>query len=94
MAVYGISKEGVSALNQLASDMSSLNSSIEGCGRTLTSKISGCGEGLGIYESEIMDLVAAVNKTQEKGRESVSLLTGKVKKMAQEVEALVSAGLG
>lgn len=56
-------------------------------------KISGLGEGLGIYEEQILELVAGVNQTQEKGRESVELLTNKVKKMAADVEAMVSAGL-
>ena len=53
----------------------------------------GLGEGLGIYESQILELVSGVNQTQEKGRESVELLTTKVKKMAADVEAMVSAGL-
>lgn len=93
MAVYGISKEGAEALKQLATDMSNLNNDIQECGKRLTMKISGLGEGLGIYEDQILDLVVGVNQTQEKGRESVSLLTTKVKKMAADVEAMVSAGL-
>lgn len=93
MAVYGISKEGADALKQLATDMGNLNNDIQECGRKLTTKVTGLGEGLGIYESQILDLVAGVNQAQEKGRESVELLTNKVKKMAADVEALVSAGL-
>lgn len=93
MAKYGISKEGVDALKQLATDMSTLNNDIQECGKKLTTKISGLGEGLGVYEDQILDLVSGVNRTQEKGRESVELLTTKVKKMASDVEALVSAGL-
>lgn len=93
MAKYGISKEGANALKQLATDMSTLNNDIQECGRNLTTKISGLGEGLGVYEDQILDLVSGVNRTQEKGRESVELLTKKVKKMAADVEALVSAGL-
>ena len=93
MAVYGISKEGADALKQLASDMGRLNNDIQDCGRQLTSKISGLGDGLGIYEDQILELVSGVNRTQEKGRASVELLTTKVKKMASDVEALVAAGL-
>lgn len=93
MAVYGISKEGANALKQLATDMSNLNNDIQECGKKLTAKIGGLGEGLGIYESQILELVAGVNQTQEKGRESVELLTSKVKKMADDVEAMVQAGL-
>ena len=86
MAVYGISKEGADALKQLATDMSTLNNDIQECGKKLTTKISGLGEGLGIYESQILEFIAGVNQTQEKGRESVELLT-------TDVEAMVSAGL-
>lgn len=93
MAVYGISKEGADALKQLATDMSTLNNDIQECGKKLTTKISGLGEGLGIYEEQILELVSGVNQTQEKGRESVELLTTKVKKMAADVEAMVCAGL-
>ena len=93
MAVYGISKEGADALKQLATDMSTLNNDIQECGQKLTAKVSGLGEGLGIYEEQILELIAGVNQTQEKGRESVELLTNKVKKMAADVEAMVSAGL-
>lgn len=93
MAVYGISKEGADALKQLATDMSTLNNDIQECGQKLTAKVSGLGEGLGIYEEQIFELIAGVNQTQEKGRESVELLTNKVKKMAADVEAMVSAGL-
>ena len=41
MAVYGISKEGVDALKQLAADMSTLNNDIQECGQKLTAKVSG-----------------------------------------------------
>ena len=73
--------------------MSTLNNDIQDCGKQLTSRISGLGEGLGIYEDQILELISGVNRTQEKGRASVELLTTKVKKMASDVEALVAAGL-
>lgn len=92
MAAYGISKEGADALKQLATDMGNLNNDIQECGKKLTTKISGLGESLGLYESKILELVSSVNQTQEKGRESVELLTTKIKKMAADVEAMVSVG--
>ncbi len=94
MAKYGISNEGVQSLNQLASDMSKLNDDIEKAGKTLKATISGYGDGLGIYEEKINDLVDCVNAAQEKGRESVEQLTEAIKKLAQTVQDLVSAGLG
>lgn len=94
MAKYGINNEGVQALNQLASDMSSLNDDIEKAGKTLKSTVSGYGDGLGIYEEQINELVNSVNAAQESGRESVEQLTVSIKKLAQNVQDLVSAGLG
>ena len=68
MAVYGISKEGANALKQLATDMSNLNNDIQECGKKLTAKIGGLGEGLGIYESQILELVAGVNQSRQLGQ--------------------------
>ena len=94
MAKYGINPEGVESLRQLANDMSTINDDIEENGRTLKATVSGIGDGLGIYEDEILDLVADVNNAQEKGRESVNQLTQKVNSLATEIEGLVSMGLG
>lgn len=93
MAKFGISKEGVQALKQLSKDMSSLNNDIENCGRTLSTTVSGLSDGLGVYEEQIQEVIAKVNSSQAKGRESVQTLTGKINKLAQDVEALISAGL-
>ena len=92
MAKYGISAEGVSALNQLASDMSTINDDIEENGRTLKAAVASLGEDLGLYEEEILDLISEVNKAQEKGRESVELLTQKVKTLASNVQNLINLG--
>ena len=94
MAQYGINKEGVDSLNQLAQDMSTINDDILENGKKLKATIVGLGDGLGVYESQILDLVDNVNTTQEKGRESVEQLTASVKKLAQTVQDLLSAGLG
>ena len=94
MAKYGISQEGVSALNQLASDMMNINNDIEECGRTLKTTVSGLSDGLGVYEEEIIDLVDEVNNVQERGREPLIQLSVKAKDMANRVAELVGAGLG
>lgn len=94
MAKYGINPEGVESLRQLATDMSTINDDIEENGRTLKTTVSGIGDGLGIYEDEIFDLVTNVNSAQEKGRESVNQLTQKVNRLATEIEGLVNMGLG
>ncbi len=55
--------------------------------------MSGIGEGLGIYEEKILELVDSVNNTQRTGRESVEQLTGKISDKITDIEELISAGL-
>ena len=94
MAKYGINKEGVEALNQLANDLGNINNDIDDDGKKLKNTVSSLGDNLGIYEEQILELIENVNATQQKGRESIQQLSAKVKKMASDAEALVSAGLG
>ena len=94
MAKYGINKEGVASLNQLANDLSSINKDIEDDGKKLNTTVSGLADNLGIYEDQINELIDKVNAEQQKGRDSIQQLSGKVKKMASDAEALVNAGLG
>lgn len=94
MAKYGINKEGVDSLNQLANDLSSINDEIEENGKKLRNTVSSLGEDLGIYEEQILEIIESVNSAQQKGRESIQQLSVKVKKMATDAAALVSAGLG
>lgn len=94
MAKYGISQDGVDALNQLVSDMMNINNNIEQSGRTLKSQVSGLSDGLGVYEEEIIELVDEVNNAQEKGREFLIKLSTKAKELANQVSELLNAGLG
>ena len=93
MAKFGINKEGVASLRQLERDLKSINTEIEGSGKTLKAAVAGLGEDLGIYEEKILELVDHVNKTQKTGRESVEQLARKVNKMITDIESLISAGL-
>ena len=94
MARYGINKEGVASLNQLANDLGNINNDIEDDGKKLKNTVSSLGDNLGIYEEQILEVIESVNSAQQKGRESIQQLSAKVKKMASDAEALVSAGLG
>lgn len=94
MAKYGINKEGVDSLNQLANDLSNINNDIEDDGKKLKNTVASFSDNLGIYEDKILDVIESVNGAQEKGRESIQQLSAKVKKMASDAEALISAGLG
>lgn len=93
MAMYGINKEGVEALNQLANDLGSINKDIEDDGKKLKNTVASLGDNLGIYEEQIIELVENVNRAQQKGRDSIQQLSAQVKKKATDAEALVNAGL-
>ena len=86
MAIYGMNQEGVDALKQLAEDMSKFNNDIHYCGEKLLTKINNLGEGFGIYEEQLLGLVASINKTQENGQEYVEILIANVKKLANDIE--------
>lgn len=92
MTKYGVSKEGIESLTQLATDISSIGDEIEASGQTLTAAIEAIGDGLGAYEDEIVDLVGSVNKAREKGRDSAERLSEMISKMASDIEELVNAG--
>lgn len=94
MAKYGINKEGVDALNQLANDLGNINKDIEDDGKKLKTTVSSLSDNLGIYEDQILEVIENVNKAQQKGRDSIQQLGVKIKKMASDADALVSAGLG
>ena len=57
MAKYGINKEGVASLNQLANDLGTINKDIEDDGKKLKSTVSGLSDNLGIYEEQIIELI-------------------------------------
>ena len=94
MAKYGINKEGVASLNQLANDLGTINKDIEDDGKRLKTTISGLSDNLGIYDEQINELIDNVNAEQQKGRDSIQQLSAKVKKMADDADALVNMGLG
>lgn len=94
MAKYGINKEGVASLNQLANDLGTINKDIEDDGKKLKTTVSGLSDNLGIYEEQIIELIDRVNTEQQKGRDSIQQLSAKVKKMADDADALVKMGLG
>lgn len=94
MAKYGINKEGVASLNQLANDLGNINKDIEDDGKKLKTTVSGLSDNLGIYEEQINELIDKVNTEQQKGRDSIQQLSAKVKKMADDADALVNMGLG
>lgn len=93
MARFGINSQGVDSLNQLAKDMVDINKNISENSKKLKTTISNLGEDLGEYEDKILDLVTSINRSQEKGGESVEILSEKLKKTAEDLSRLINAGL-
>lgn len=93
MAKYGLNKEGVTSLNQLANDLSSINNDIIDDGKKLKNTIASYGDDLGVFEDEILAIIDDVNAKQRKGSEAIQQLSAKVKKMATDAEALINEGL-
>lgn len=93
MAKYGISKEGADSMRNLASRLQKGTDDIREGGNALRSEITGIGEGLGVYEEQILELVAEINLAQTKGQQAVETLISKANNKAADIESLVSAGL-
>lgn len=94
MSKYGISTEGVESLNQLANDLSKINIEIYDEGQKLKTTVGGYGEGLGIYEDKILELVDTVTSIQRNGKEAIEQLVTSIRKLASDVQELINAGFG
>lgn len=93
MARYGISKEGADSMRNLANSLRRGTDDIREGGNNLRSEIAGIGEGLGVYEEQILELVTEINLAQTKGQQAVETLITKANNKAADIDSLVSAGL-
>ena len=93
MAVYGISREGAGSLRNLANSLRKETDEITEAGQTLRNSIMSEGEGLGVYEEQILELVGEINLAQVKGSQAVETLITKANQKASEIDSLVVAGL-
>ncbi len=93
MASYGISREGISSLKKLSSDLRSSNEAISASGTRLSSTIEALNDNLGGFGDQIQQLVLRVNDSQKKGEEAVIELVGKINKLVSDIESLLSAGI-
>ena len=81
-------------INKANGEIDQIKGALSDLTEKLKNTVSGLGDALGIYEDQILDVIESVNNVQEKGRESIEQLAGKVRKMATDADAIVSAGLG
>lgn len=89
MAKYAISEEGVSQLQKLSKSIISDTENIYEAGISLKNNISSLGEGLGIYENEIIDLVNHNQATLQSNREVFKQLSDSIVKKADEICGLM-----
>ena len=89
MAKYAISEEGVSQLQKLSKSIISDTENIYEAGISLKNNISSLGEGLGIYENEIIDLVNHNQAALQSNREVFKQLSDTIIKKADEICSLM-----
>lgn len=92
MAKYAISEEGVLELQKLSKGIISNTESIYEAGNSLKNNISSLGEGLGVYEDEILDLVNHNQATLQSNREVFKQLSDSIVKKADEICGLMGFG--
>lgn len=94
MARYAISVEGVASMRSLAKQLyTQANSILESCA-TLEAKVSAVGDGLGIYESEILGIVQQSRNTLKANREDILALAQRILQKADEIDEFVSLSWG
>lgn len=90
MAKYAISAEGAASMRALAKQLYTEANAILGSSAALEAKVSAIGEGLGIYESEILGIIQQGRNTLNVNRESVLELAQGILKKADEIDALIA----
>lgn len=93
MAQYAINKEGVEALNRLANELLINANNIIEINQKLEQNTLSLYDNLGIYGDKIIAIIRQNKKTLNSNREDIIALAQRVKKQADNVDALVSMGL-
>lgn len=94
MARYAISAEGAASMRALAKQLYTEANSILEASATLEAKVSAVGDGLGIYESEILGIVQQSRNTLKANRDDILNLAQRVLQKADEIDELVSLNWG
>lgn len=89
MTKYAISAEGAAAMRKLAGDMRSLESDISTASSTLTGKVSGLGDGLGVFEEKILEVIGQVDAAQKTGESAIETLSTQIDGKASTIEGLI-----
>lgn len=90
MARYAISAEGAASMRALAKQLCTEANAILEASAVLEARISAVGDGLGIYESEIMGIVRQNRTILKVNREDILNLAQRVQQKAEEINELVT----
>lgn len=94
MARYAISAEGAASMRALAKQLYTEANSILEASATLEAKVSAVGDGLGIYEAEILGIVQQSRNTLKANRDDILDLAQRVLQKADEIDELISLSWG
>lgn len=94
MAKYAISPSGETSMRQLASDIKSFPNDIVMAYMKLKKSIVSVEDGLGIYATEIFELVDQTQVSVDRNADDLEALAQRILKKADEISELVTMGLG
>lgn len=94
MARYAISAEGAASMRALAEQLCSEANAILESSTVLEAKIFAVGDGLGIYESEILGIVQQGRNALKSNRDDILNLAQRMLQKADEIDELVSLSWG
>lgn len=94
MARYAISAEGAASMRALAKQLYTEANAILESSSVLEAKVSAVGNGLGIYESEILSIIQQGRNTLKTNRDDILDLAQRVLQKADEIDELVSLSWG
>lgn len=90
MAIYAISQEGANQIRALAKSLYISANNILESNRRLRLNIDACGNGLGVYESQILTIVEKNSNTLKTNHNNIEELVELLRKKALEIEDLIS----
>lgn len=93
MARYAISAEGVASMRALAGQLYAEANAILEASTILERKVTAVGDGLGIYESEILGIIQQGRNTLKVNRDDILDLAQRVLQKADEIEELIALNL-
>lgn len=94
MAKYAISSSGEASMRQLANEIKNFITSNLEAGRRLKQSTVSIENGLGIYLTDILDIITQTQNHVEQSSESLEILAQKVMQKADDISELVAMGLG